>query len=102
MPTSPTETTAQALLINPSDNVAVVTIPGAAGQPLLVRRQGGADTLLLRSEAAFGHKIAITDIAKGAAVRKYGWPIGLAGADIAAGDHVHIHNIVGLNADLRG
>jgi altronate hydrolase len=29
----------------------------------------------------------------GAEVRKYGWPIGRATCDIAAGDHVHTHNL---------
>jgi altronate hydrolase len=26
-------------------------------------------------------------------VLKYGWPIGRATADIAVGDHVHVHNV---------
>jgi altronate hydrolase len=32
-------------------------------------------------------------IAQGAPVHKYGWPIGVAKTDIAAGDHVHTHNL---------
>ncbi len=39
-----------------------------------------------------GHKIAMSDIAKGAPIRKYAQIIGYASTDIAAGDHVHTQN----------
>lgn len=41
-----------------------------------------------------GHKTALTDIAKGQAVIKYGYPIGLASKNIKKGEHVHTHNLV--------
>lgn len=41
-----------------------------------------------------GHKVAASVIAKGEAVIKYGQIIGYAHDTIAAGDHVHIHNVV--------
>lgn len=40
-----------------------------------------------------GHKYAICNIKKGEPVIKYGFPIGIASADIAQGDHVHTHNL---------
>ena len=40
-----------------------------------------------------GHKIAAMPIAAGANVLRYGQIIGQAKADIAAGDHVHVHNL---------
>ncbi|WP_068118945.1 UxaA family hydrolase [Tropicimonas marinistellae] len=40
-----------------------------------------------------GHKIATTDIPKGTPVRKYAQVIGYAMDDIAAGSHVHVHNL---------
>lgn len=40
-----------------------------------------------------GHKIALVDIAQGQAVVKYGSPIGTAMSGIAAGAHVHTHNL---------
>lgn len=40
-----------------------------------------------------GHKIALSDIKKGENVIKYGYPIGHATEDIAAGEHVHTHNV---------
>ena len=40
-----------------------------------------------------GHKVALTAIAAGAPVIKYGYPIGVATGDIHPGDHVHTHNL---------
>lgn len=40
-----------------------------------------------------GHKYAVRDIAKGEAVMKYGFPIGIAKEDIRAEAHVHTHNL---------
>ncbi len=40
-----------------------------------------------------GHKIALSDIEKGEAVIKYGYPIGVATESIKAGDSVHSHNM---------
>ena len=40
-----------------------------------------------------GHKYAVRNIKKGESIIKYGYPIGIAKADIAAGEHVHSHNL---------
>ena len=40
-----------------------------------------------------GHKIATQGMAAGQPVRKYAQVIGYAACDIAAGDHVHTHNV---------
>jgi altronate hydrolase len=40
-----------------------------------------------------GHKIAVRALAQGKPVRRYNQIIGFATRDIAAGDHVHVHNI---------
>jgi altronate dehydratase len=45
-----------------------------------------------------GHKVAIRSIAAGEPVLKYGSTIGTATVDIAAGSHVHTHNL----ASARG
>jgi altronate hydrolase len=44
-----------------------------------------------------GHKVALIDLPAGTEVRKYGQPIGLALRDIAAGEHVHGHNLRSLS-----
>ena len=46
-----------------------------------------------------GHKIAVTDIAAGTAIRKYAQIIGYAATDIQAGDHVHTQNVEFRNTD---
>lgn len=40
-----------------------------------------------------GHKIAMRDIAAGQPVRRYNQIIGFASKPIAAGEHVHVHNL---------
>lgn len=82
----------RAIQINPKDNVAVVTADVREGQ--LVRVDGGIE---LRATEAIprGGKIALTPIHAGEVVVRYGEEIGLATAGIAAGQHVHTHNLGG-------
>ena len=40
-----------------------------------------------------GHKVAIRDIETGTDIIKYGYPIGIATADIKKGENVHSHNM---------
>ncbi len=74
------------LLIDPRDDVAVALSPLAAGDSV-------APDVAAAQDIPTGHKVAVRAVAKGEAVRKYGWPIGHATAEIAAGDHVHSHNL---------
>src|SRR4051794_1922144 len=46
-----------------------------------------------RARVPAGHKVATTAMVKGEAVVKYNQVIGFATTDIAAGDHVHTHNM---------
>ena len=71
----------QYIKIHALDNVAVALADLAEGTEVSVDNQ----TVTLRQDVARGHKFALTDIAKGANVIKYGLPIGYALADIAAG-----------------
>jgi len=66
------------------DNVAIVANDG--GLPPGTTLPGG---LVLKDKVPQGHKVALTDIASGAPVLRYGIPIGHALADIAAGSWVH-------------
>jgi altronate hydrolase len=79
--------------LRPDDNVAVAARPLLASSPISVN----GHELLVRDRIALGHKIATREIRKGEAVRKYGQIIGFACEDIAAGAHVHTHN---LRADI--
>jgi hypothetical protein len=84
----------RAIVVSTRDNVATALEPLAAGSSLAI----GDDTIAVRDRIPQGHKIAIQEIAAGAAVVKYGSPIGTATADIPRGAHVHTHNV----ASTRG
>ncbi len=86
----------QLLVHNRRDNVGVVVIEGLAGgtDMLCVVTEDDSDfRLTARQAAPLGHKIALKDLKKGDTIVKYGEDIGRAVADIAKGDHVHVHNI---------
>lgn len=74
--------------IHPSDNVAVAVEALRAGESV----DAGSGAVVLRSDVPAGHKVALRDIPKGENVVKYGFPIGTASCEIAAGDWVHTHN----------
>jgi altronate dehydratase small subunit len=77
------------IVISDRDNVATALEGLDAGRQLEVR--GGS--LIVREPIPPGHKIALRPIAMGAAVIKYGSPIGTATIAIDAGQHVHVHNV---------
>jgi altronate dehydratase len=77
------------LIISDRDNVATALEALEAGRQLDINGR----EVCVRQSIPSGHKIALQAIATGEAVIKYGSPIGLASADISAGDHVHVHNL---------
>jgi len=78
----------RAIRVHDADNVATAIADIAAGERLF------ADSTVRASvDLGRGHKVAIEPIARGAAVIKYGFPIGTATTDIAPGEHVHSHNL---------
>ena len=83
------------LKINPADSVVVCLEPIAAGTTINV---DGKDITLLRDTPA-GHKVLIADVAEGADIIKYGYPIGHAMTDLKAGEWVNEDN---LKTNLSG
>ena len=79
----------QAIRIHPSDSVAVALQALKAGETV----QLDDFSLTLRTDVPAGHKFALKPIAAGEPVFKYGQPIGVATAPIAAGEHVHTQNL---------
>ena len=73
-----------------TDDVAVLKRSVKAGTELV----HDAFRFTVRSDVASGHKIALRGVREGSPVRKYGQIIGFAQEAIAAGDHVHTHNLV--------
>ena len=78
-----------ALVISDRDNVATALETLEAGRAVDL----GAVTVTVLERIPHGHKVALAPIAAGQPVVKYGSPIGLATCDIAAGTHVHTHNV---------
>ena len=78
------------------DTVGVIVVEGLkAGTMMSGVITANDKSLKLKSRMAIpiGHKVALKDIKKGATVWKYGQDIGKAVADIAKGEHVHVHNL---------
>jgi altronate hydrolase len=77
------------ILLHPDDNVAIARIGLPAGQSIFVN----AINLTTNTAIPAGHKVALRDLEKGAAVQRYGNLIGFTTAPVKAGDHVHTHNL---------
>ena len=89
-----TTTHAQAVFrLDPSDPVGLARVDLEPGVELDV----DGSSLTVRDLVPRGHKLALVDLPVGTEVRKYGQPIGLATRDIAAGEHVHEHNLRSLS-----
>ena len=85
-----TDATAALLLrLHPADDVAVARSAIATGTALA----GPDGPLQALDDIPAGHKIATRAVAAGDPVRKYGQVIGVAITAIAAGQHVHVHNL---------
>ena len=75
--------------LHPHDNVAVALQELFPGGRIVI-----ADiTIDVRERIPVGHKVALTVIEAGAAVIRYGFPIGSALEDIQPGGWVHSHNL---------
>jgi altronate hydrolase len=73
------------LQLHPSDDVVIARVQLLGGTSV-----GG---VAVRGLVPPGHKVAVRDIAAGAPVRRYNQIIGFASRPIAAGEHVHVHNL---------
>jgi (2R)-sulfolactate sulfo-lyase subunit alpha len=89
-------TAPQLLVHDKKDSVGVVVVEGLkAGTDMLcvVTADNSQFHLTAKMDVAIGHKIALADINSGDTVWKYGHDIGKAVANIAKGEHVHVHNL---------
>ena len=86
----------QLLVHDKKDTVGVVVVEDLkAGTDMFVVVTADNSSFRLKATMAvpIGHKIALVDIKKGDTVWKYGHDIGKAVANIAKGEHVHVHNL---------
>jgi altronate dehydratase len=80
--------TPSTIRLHADDNVVVARLDLAVG----ARIEAG---VVVRDPVPAAHKVAVRDIPAGAPVLKYATPIGVASAMIRAGEHVHLHNVIG-------
>ena len=74
--------------LHDDDNVLIALQDLTTGSALT------ASGITLTADVKQGHKIALAAIAKDQNVIRYGQIIGAASAPIAAGDHIHSHNLI--------
>ncbi len=74
------------LILHETDNVAVTLRRFAKGETAVA---GGASA---EQVLPSGHKVALVELAKGDAIRKFGQVIGYATQAVKLGEHVHVHN----------
>lgn len=83
----------RALILDPADSVATALVDLIPGEVV-------AGVAIVEAVPR-GHKLALRAVAAGEAVMKFGQPIGRATLAIAAGAHVHSHNLAtGLTGEL--
>jgi galactarate dehydratase len=82
------------IILSPQDNVGVARVDIAEGASL----DGFVDATCNRIPQ--GHKMALQQIPRGNAIRKYGQVIGYATNDIAPGTHVHTQNVEMRDVEL--
>jgi altronate dehydratase len=81
---------ANIVILAEADNVGVAVRDIAAGE---AARAAGGRTAPAAEAIPLGHKIALRPIAAGEAIVRFGMPVGIATAAIAAGRLVHVHNV---------
>ena len=86
------------LMHEKDDDVGVAVMDLTAGSEIGAATLEGKDagSLIVKQDIPLGHKVAMRDLALGKDVIEYGRGIGFTVAPIAAGEHVHVHNIKSL------
>ncbi|MCD6452778.1 MAG: UxaA family hydrolase [Dehalococcoidales bacterium] len=82
----------KAVLVNDKDNVVTAVSDIKSGEDAVYRVSSGTKQIKASEDIPYGHKIALTEIAKGSAIIKYGEMIGRAKQDIKPGQWIHTHN----------
>ena len=77
------------LLMAPEDNCLITRLDLAAGTLVTIDER----TLALPGAVSLGHKVARHDLRAGEKVLRYGAIIGTLTSAVAAGAHIHTHNL---------
>ncbi len=81
-----------AILINEKDNVVTVTKKVMAGEKVIWLKCGELKSINAVEDIPLFHKVAITRLAQGSEVIKYGETIARAACSVMEGQLVHVHN----------
>lgn len=84
------------VVMHEGDDVATALRDLQSGERVAFNVSARTGTILVRQPIPFGHKMALRDLQAGETVHKYGAVIGRTTAPIAAGEHVHVHNLSGI------
>ncbi len=82
----------KAVLVSDKDNVVTTVSDLKKGEDAVYRLSSGTKQIKAVEDIPYGHKVALTKIAKGGDIIKYGELIGRASKDIDPGQWVHTHN----------
>ncbi|MHA1524568.1 MAG: UxaA family hydrolase [Alphaproteobacteria bacterium] len=86
----------QLLVHDKADNVGVVVVEGltkGTKMECVVTQDNSSFALVVGADIPIGHKVALADLKAGDTATKYGADIGRIVADVAKGEHVHVHNL---------
>jgi altronate hydrolase len=87
-----------AIKIHEKDNVAIAMHNVAKGEAVIVDGQSLLDAI---EDIEAGHKIALSAIASGEKVYRYGEPIVETTRAISPGEWVHVHNTQPIPGELK-
>jgi len=87
---APTTAVANMVVLAAGDNVGIALRDIELGE---TARSTGGPTMVTAEAIPLGHKVALRAIAEGDRIVRFGVPVGIARADIAPGQLVHIHNV---------
>ena len=81
------------ILLHEKDNTVTALLPLSKGLEVTVEFEEDRSTVIIKQDISYAHKFARVDIPEGSDIIKYGEVIGIATAEIQAGEHVHVHNV---------
>jgi len=83
-----------ALVLDSKDNVGIALVDLVSGDVCMVTEDGGKKyEVKVIEDIIFGHKFALSDMAKDARVYKYGEEIGRMREPVKRGGWIHVHNM---------
>jgi len=82
----------KAVLVDEKDNVVTAVSDVKNGEDVAYKVGSGMKQIKASEDIPYGHKVALTRIAKGNDIIKYGETIGRAKSAIEPGQWVHTHN----------